>query len=176
MIAVTVDSVETAVNRRRFIRDFIRVPKRIYHGDPYWLPWFDRDIKSLITKKHPFFEHSEGSFYVAYRDGEPVGRIGVVHNTRYCKYHDKWVAHFCFIDFENDHDVVHILVEAAAEWSRKRGLQLLEGPMFAGGIYGSGFKSSELVQISEQTEMMLKDLQRLGADFYKTYRMFTHRV
>jgi hypothetical protein len=135
---ITIDSIETTSNRRRFIRDFIDVPKRIYRGDPFWLPWFDRDIKAIVHKQHPFFEHSHGQFFVAYRNAVPVGRIGIVHNTRYCRYQDKQVAHFCFIDFEDDADIVKRLFEAGAAWARARKLALLEGPMFAGGIYGSG--------------------------------------
>ena len=62
-----------------------------------------------------------------------------------------------------------------SEYQRRGGNALLYNELST-TVKSSGFKSSELVQISEQTEMMLKDLQRLGADFYKTYRMYTRRV
>lgn len=135
---ITIESIDNCADRGRFIKDFIGVPKRLYKGNPYWLPWFDKDLKTILQKKHPLFEHSDGTFFVAYHEGETVGRVGVVLNTRYCEYHDKEVAHFCFIDFADDGKIVHSLLTAAIEWAKERGLKLLEGPMFAGGIYGSG--------------------------------------
>jgi len=41
---------------------------------------------------------------------------------------------------------------------------------------GKRFKQAELTQISERTELMLRDVQTLGARSYKVHRMFERRT
>ena len=37
---------------------------------------------------------------------------------------------------------------------------------------GGGFRRAELVQVSERTELMLRDIQTLGGRVYKVHRMY----
>jgi GNAT superfamily N-acetyltransferase len=62
----------------------------------------------------------------------------VVVNKSYCTHHERKVAHFCFQDFHDDINAVHPLFEAGEQWAREQGMEFLEGPMFAGSVYGSG--------------------------------------
>jgi hypothetical protein len=39
-------------------------------------------------------------------------------------------------------------------------------------VAGSGFRSAELVQVSERTELMLRDIRTLGGRVCKTHRLF----
>ena len=64
-----------------FIKNFIKFPKDLYKNEKNWVPWFDIDMKQILTKKHPFFLHSDGEFFLAERKGKTVGRICVVSNV-----------------------------------------------------------------------------------------------
>ena len=123
---------------RRFITDFISIPKKIYLDIPQWIPWFDVDMRKILRRKHPFFLHSEGEFFIAYRDGVPVGRICVVSNRRYQEQHSRNCAHFFFLDAPDDRELFSVLIDSAADWAVARGCDLLDGPMLFGGAYGSG--------------------------------------
>jgi hypothetical protein len=55
---------------------FHRLPHRIYRDDPSWVPPLLLERKLHFSPKHnPFFQHARAEFWLAYKDGEPVGRI-----------------------------------------------------------------------------------------------------
>lgn len=120
------------------MRDFIALPHKIYAGNPYWVPWFRSDMRAIVRKRHPFFDHAPGEFFVAKRNGETVGRICVVENRRYNDAHDTSTAHFYFPEFSDDPAVVDALFHEISGWARQRGLTHLTGPMLFGGAAGSG--------------------------------------
>ena len=64
-------------------------------------------------------------------------------------------------------------LSCALRKNRGRGGNALLYDELVKSVKQSGFKETELVQVSERTEMMIKDLHRLGADFNKTYRMYS---
>jgi hypothetical protein len=119
--------------------DFIEFPFSIYKGNRFWVPWFNNDIKQFIDRKHPVFEHTQGEFLVAYKNGIPAGRIFVFENGGYNKTHGMNSAYFFFCDFINDQDVVDALLGESVEWSRKRKLDSIIGPIGFGGASGCGY-------------------------------------
>lgn len=121
-----------------FIKNFINFPKELYKNENNWVPWFDIDMKKILSKKHPFFLHSNGEFYLAEKQGKIVGRICVVSNIRYQEQHKRKCAHFFFMDAEEDTDIFKALFNKAAEWAKDKGLETLDGPLLFGGTYGSG--------------------------------------
>ena len=65
-----------AVQSKKELSAFIRLPWKIYAGDPNWVPPLLMDMKKLLDrKKNPFFQHSEAEFFLAWRHGEVVGRV-----------------------------------------------------------------------------------------------------
>lgn len=121
-------------------RQFIDFPKRLYRGCRQWVPWFDMDMRALLRRRHPFFLHSTGEFFLA-RERETactLGRACVVNNPAYIRQHDSPCAQFYFFDVENDLQVAGVLMDALLQWTRSEGLRLLRGPMLLGGVSGSG--------------------------------------
>ena len=72
---VTVE-VKPVASRRDLTR-FIKLPWRLYRNEPNWVPpLVSRAAGSSWTaRKNPFFEHADAELFLAWRDGEPVGRI-----------------------------------------------------------------------------------------------------
>src|SRR3954468_12156582 len=64
------------VRTRSELKRFVKVPFRLHRDHPQWVPplIFDR-MQFLDRKKNPWFEHREAEYFLAERDGEPVGRI-----------------------------------------------------------------------------------------------------
>ncbi|MEW5818008.1 MAG: hypothetical protein AB1798_21780, partial [Spirochaetota bacterium] len=119
-------------------RAFLRLPFDIYKGNNNWVPWFDNDIRIIMDKKHPYFEHSFADFFVVKRGLETVGRITLLENTRYNREHGTKTAHFYFWDLYEDKDTADRLFEIAFDWAKKRNLSSVAGPLLFGGYTGSG--------------------------------------
>ena len=69
---------------------FIKMPWRIYGNDPLWVaPLISDQKKYLNPKRGTFFEYGEAELFVAYRDGEAVGRISAQVNRRHDELFDE---------------------------------------------------------------------------------------
>ncbi len=139
--------------RSREGREFIALPFSLYAGNGSWVPWFSADLRALIDRRHPFFEHSDGEFFLARRKGRPCGRIAVLENRRYNETHGVRSAHFYFFDVENDVEVSMALFRTAFDWARARGLDQIIGPLGIGGTSGGGILVEGFDQRAAMTMM-----------------------
>jgi len=126
------------VDSYRSLREFIDLPKRIYAGCTQWVPMFDLDYRNFYRRRHPFFAHAKTEFLLVRRDRGAVARVLMIENERYNEQHGRNTAHFYFIDFTEDAEVVDALFTRMADWARERGLNQLIGPLFSGATYGGG--------------------------------------
>ncbi len=98
----------------------------------------------MIDHRHPFFERGKMRFFLAVRDGQPVGTIGAIHNVTYNEWHKAKVGHFHFYDCLEDPEASHALFQAAFEWMGQEGLTRVIGPIGVGvmgmGILVEGFE------------------------------------
>jgi len=138
----------------RDLRQFIRLPWKIYRNDPYWVPPLLLEMKTLLNReKHPFFQHSSAEFFLARRDGELVGRIAAIQNNNHNNYHGERTAFFGFFESVNEKEVAAALLGQAASWARSRGLVQLRGPMNYStnetlGLLVEGFDSSPCLMMT----------------------------
>ncbi len=124
---VRIEQVDTS--NKAQVNEFVAFHYRLYKDCPQWVPPFVGDIKKMLNKqKHPFYEHSEGEFFVAKQNGSVVGRISVQENIPFNKCHDTRKAQFYLFDSVDDQGVADALFERAFEWARKRGLNEVVGP------------------------------------------------
>ncbi|MCK4898441.1 MAG: hypothetical protein KAS38_06680 [Anaerolineales bacterium] len=92
----------------------------------------------LNREKHPYYEHSEADFFIAERDGQDVGRIAILENKPFNKYHDTRKAQFYLFECENDQQAATALFNRAFEWAQKRNLDQVIGPKGFGALDGYG--------------------------------------
>jgi hypothetical protein len=92
----------------------------------------------LNPDKHPFYEHSQADLYLATRDGRDVGRIALLENRPYNRYHDRRQAQFYLFECEDDFEVASALFERVCEAARARGLTQVVGPKGFGALDGYG--------------------------------------
>ncbi len=118
------------VSGPRDLQTFIRIPFSIYKDNPYWVPplFFDEN-NSLRKDKNPAFEFSEAEYWIAYKDGKPVGRIAGIINRRAMEKWGKKDARFGWIEFVEDFDVARALLETVEGWARSKGMEGLVGPL-----------------------------------------------
>ena len=119
------------VTDKKMMMEFIKVPwtAKIYKYDPAWVPPVIADRVKFFDPKHGyFFEHGEAQFFIAYKDGKPVGRITAHTYKRYEEKYDKDTGFFGFYECIDNLDVSKALFEAARDWLRAKGKKKMNGP------------------------------------------------
>ena len=112
------------------LKKFTRFQTDLYKGNPYFVPpLVSDDVATLSPQKNPAFDFCDAVYYMAYRDGRPVGRIAGIINRQVNEKHGRATARFGFIDFIDDSEVVDALMKAVEDWAREKGMNKIIGPM-----------------------------------------------
>jgi GNAT superfamily N-acetyltransferase len=118
------------VSSKRDLRRFIKLPWRLYRNEPHWVPPLIAERKSFLDRdRNPFFRHAEAEYLVAWRDGQPVGRISAHIDRNFNRFQDNDWGLFGFFESEQDPEVASALVNTAEQWLRERGRDRMVGPM-----------------------------------------------
>jgi hypothetical protein len=176
---VTIELVNT--ENKKQVNEFVQFQYDLYKGTPQFCPPFYADIKLMLNrKKHPFFGHSEGDFFLA-RDekGKVVGRIAILENKPFNEYHKVKKAQFYLFDVIDDQDVANKLWEKCFEWAKARELNEIVGPKglsaFDGyGVLVEGFEHHQMMTMMNYNfPYYQKLLEKLGfekeVDFVSCY-------
>ncbi len=135
MAPVKIRQVRSARDRDAFVR----FAWRIYQGDPQWVPPLLIERKDFINQKlHPFYKHGFAAQFIAYRDGEPVGRIQASDDPHYNAEHGSNVGCFGLFESIDDEEVANSLLTTAADWLRRRGRTQIMGPIDYSTNYACG--------------------------------------
>ena len=123
---ILIKEVVTKAERRIFV-DY---PNRLYHDVENFVPaFFGDDMADWDKSKNPAFEYCEARAFLAYRDGEVVGRIGAILSH---KANETWGTkrmRFSQVDFIDDRDVSAALFETVENWAREKGMTEVHGPL-----------------------------------------------
>ena len=118
--------VDTA--QRGQVKAFLDLPFRIYCDVPQWVPPLASDVRAMLDRRrHPFYKHSDAAFFLAVKDGTPIGRIAVLDNRNYNVFNNERTAFFYLFECENDGDASGALFNAAFDWAHARGLDKIIG-------------------------------------------------
>ena len=124
------DLVIKEVATKSELRKFVQFGLDLYKDNPYYCPpiFFD-EINTFNPKKNPALEVCEYIAYMAYRDGEIVGRIVGIINHRANEAWNVKKCRFGWFDFIDDYEVFKALLDTVAEWGRSKGMHELNGPV-----------------------------------------------
>ena len=121
------------VSDKRGLETFIQFHYDLYRGDPYDAPNLHSDevqtLSPYIKEKNAAFEFCEAQYFLAYRDGELVGRVAGIINRRYNEQWQRLAVRFGWIDFVDDVEVSRALLKAVEDWGRERGMKEIIGPL-----------------------------------------------
>jgi GNAT superfamily N-acetyltransferase len=126
-----VSSVEIRpVRTRRELKRFVKVPFRLHRDNPQWVPplVYER-MQFLDRNRNPWFEHGEAEYFIAEREGEPVGRITAQVDEEWDRTQGGSDGMFGFFETAEDREVAGALLGAAEQWVAERGRARLLGPM-----------------------------------------------
>jgi GNAT superfamily N-acetyltransferase len=114
----------------RELNTFIKLPWRLYRNERYWVPPLLFERKRFFDReRNPFFRHAEAEYFLAWRDGRPVGRITAHIDRNFNEFQNHEWGMFGFFDCEDDPEAATALLSVAEAWLRERGRDRMMGPM-----------------------------------------------
>jgi len=134
--------------------DFIGLPWKIYQDNPNWIPPLRIAIKDMLdVDKNPFFRHAFMHPCIAYRNGEPVGRVVGVIDDNHNRFHQEKTAFFGFFEVENNQVTTNRLFDEIAKWAKSKGMTTLRGPVNLStnhecGLLIEGYDSAPMVMMT----------------------------
>ncbi|WP_420317680.1 hypothetical protein [Ekhidna sp.] len=137
------------INTKKELNHFIKFPFKLYKENPYYVtPLVDFEMSTLLKEKNPAFDHAEAKYWIVEKDNQIVGRIAAIVLEKELK--EKGLARFGWIDFIDDKEVSHLLLETAKSWVSSKGAKGIHGPMGFTDLDFEGALISGFDQIATQ--------------------------
>ena len=125
-MAITIKKVETS----KELKQFIRFNYEMYKDNPYSVPdLYDDMLNTFSRDKNAAFEFCEADYFMAFKDGKPVGRVAAIMNNRANETWNKKEVRFGWIDFIDDAEVSDALLKTVEAWGKERGATEIVGPL-----------------------------------------------
>ena len=118
------------VKDKKSLKDFVDLPYRLYKENKFWVPPIKKDEMAALTpEKNPAFEFTKTKFWVAYKDGECVGRIGALIIQPWIEKEGKKKGRITRTEFIDNKEVSSLLFKTAEEWLKSEGMETVHGPL-----------------------------------------------
>ncbi len=125
-MSVIIKEVHNKADRKQFVQ----VQFDIYKNNKYWVPPIKADeVKALSPETNPAFNFCKAKFWLAYKNGKCVGRIGAIINEKYIEKTGEQYGRFSRLEFIDDHEVVKALIDIAESWVKDHGMKGIRGPL-----------------------------------------------
>jgi GNAT superfamily N-acetyltransferase len=150
------------------LKEFVELPYTLYRNDPHWVPPLRIAVKDLLNRaKHPFYKNAEAEFFLARRNGRPLGRVAAILDHAHNRFHNEQAGFFGFFDCVDDIEVAEALLTSARRWLFEKGARLLRGPFnpstnYECGILVDGFDSDPMVMMTYNFPYYATLMDRLG--------------
>lgn len=150
------------------LKQFIKFPFKLFKGNEYWVPPLNKDeLDTLRKDKNPAFDYCEARYWMAYKNGEPAGRIAAIINPR---ANSKWnykKMRFGWVDFIDDIEVSRALFNEVEKWAAERSMESIDGPlgftdMDNEGMLVEGFDKLPTISNIYNYPYYLQHLEQLG--------------
>ena len=158
------------VASRRDLSRFLRLPWTIYANDPHWVPPLLVDVREFVNRrKHPFYRHGDAVLFLAERGGRAIGRIMASDDLRYNEIRGTNVGCFGMFESIDEPFVAHALLDAAADWLRRRGRSQVLGPIeysanYTCGLLVDGFNTPPRVLMNHHPPYYAELLESWGLE------------
>jgi GNAT superfamily N-acetyltransferase len=111
------------------LRRFIGLPFRLHAGTP-WIPPLRLERWMFLNRRlNAYFKHGRAQYFLAWRGDRVVGRVSAQVDDAFNAFHQSRWGMFGFLEFEDDPQVLHALLDAAQQWLREQGCDRMVGPM-----------------------------------------------
>lgn len=150
------------------LKQFIRFYYDLYRDSKYAVPFLAYDeLFTLSPKKNPSFECCDAQYFMAFRDGKPVGRVAAIINRRANERWDRKLVRFGWFDFVDDIEVSKALLQSVEDWGKSQGMTEIAGPlgftdMDREGMLIEGFEEIATVYVNYNYPYYPKHMEQMG--------------
>lgn len=145
---------------------FLKFPWRIYASDPMWVPPILAERAARINPaRNPLFAEGDIDLFLAWRNGEVAGTIGLAIDPAHNHHRQEKVAFFGFFECREDYEIAQALWDQAIVWAKARNMKILRGPQ----SFGSSDEPGVLIEGRETPAGLLMGW---SPPYYETF--FTH--
>ena len=156
------------VSSQRDYQTFVEFPFTLYRDNPFWIPPLVKDeIETLDPQLNPVYKNATASLFLAYKNGEVVGRVAAIINWIEVKEIKKNKVRFGWFDFIDDTNVSKTLIEAVISFGKKHKMETIEGPvgfsnLDKAGLLIEGFNEPNTIITLYNFPYYSKHLEKLG--------------
>jgi GNAT superfamily N-acetyltransferase len=175
------DQVSVRVARSgRDRKKFVDFPYELFRDEKHWIPPLKLAQKDILnTKTHPFYKTSDAEMFLAERKGRVVGRIMAIINRAHNEFHNERAGFFGFFDVRDDQEAASALFDAALEWARSKGAEVVRGPVnpstnYECGLLVEGFDKDPAVMMVYNPPYYAEMLEKYG--FKKAVDLFAFDI
>ena len=118
------------VTTRQELQQFVQFFYDLYRGNDCAVPYlYSEEMSTLRHDKNTSFECCESQYFMAFKDGQLVGRVAAIVNNRANERWDRKQVRFSWFDFVDDQEVSAALLKAVEDWGRSKGMTEIAGPL-----------------------------------------------
>ncbi|OZV68667.1 GTP cyclohydrolase [Winogradskyella aurantia] len=122
-------TVKEAISKKE-LKTFIKFPFQLYKDSKFWVPpLISQELETFNKKKNPIFHDAEAQFFLAYRNGQVVGRVAAITNNLEIKNQNIKKMRFGWFDFIDDLEVSKALLQKVEALGKDQKLDFVEGPV-----------------------------------------------
>ena len=116
------------VSDRSNIKKFIQVAWEIYKDDPVWVPPLIKERLDSLSPRHPYFEHANVRFWIAYKDDKAVGRISAQVDQLKSASDSQSFGYFGMFECVDNDLLAKELLTKAEQWLSSQNCEAIRGP------------------------------------------------
>ena len=117
------------VKTKKEQKQFLNFALDLYKANPYFVPPLYADERKMFGKDYVYKSSCEWTYFVAYKDGVPAGRIQcIIQKDANAKNGEKR-CRFSRFDAIEDPEVSRALFEKAEAWAVQKGMDTMVGPL-----------------------------------------------
>ena len=170
------------VESKKDLKAFVKFPFKIFKGNKFWVPQLIMDEMEIFNKKkNPAYETADSKLFMAYRDGEAVGRIaGINSKIANQKYGTKNIR-FGWFDSIDDQEVADALISSVEEWAKELGFNTITGPhgfsdLDPEGMLYEGFDKLPTIAVYYNHPYYIKLMEKNGMEKEIDWVEFNARI
>ena len=122
---ITIKEISKKVDLKRFIK----FQYELYKDNKYYVPpLMSAELNIMMPSENPAFEFCEAKFWLAFNNGQIVGRIGGIINHKYNEIWKNKNGRFSWFDCIEDEQVAFELFKTVEKWAHEKGMEAIYGP------------------------------------------------
>ncbi len=118
------------VKTKSDLKAFVKFPFKLYKDSKYWTPpIISEELKTFNKTENPVFNDADATLFLAYKNGEVVGRVAAIINWLEVKNQSLKKMRFGWFDFIDDLEVSKALLNKVETIGKQHHLEYVEGPV-----------------------------------------------